>query len=34
MTPMDLALYVLIGGVVLVGVIGFIVAVWGDKKER
>jgi len=34
MTPVDLALYIIIGGVVLVGVIGFIVVVFGDKKER
>jgi len=31
MTVMDLALYIIIGGVVLVGVIGFIIAVRSDK---
>ncbi len=31
MTPVDLALYVIIGGVVIVGVIGFIIAIKSDK---
>ena len=31
MTPVDLALYIIIVGVVLVGVIGFIVAIRSDK---
>jgi len=34
MTPVDLALYIIIGGVVLVGVIGFIIAIRSDDKER
>jgi hypothetical protein len=32
MTTLDLALYLVIGGVVAVGVIGFIMAVKNDKK--
>jgi preprotein translocase subunit Sss1 len=31
MTVMDLALYMIIGGVVVVGVVGFIIAVRSDK---
>ena len=31
MTVMDLALYIIIGGVVVVGIIGFIIAVRSDK---
>ena len=31
MTPVDLALYVIIGGVVIVGVIGFIIVIRSDK---
>jgi len=31
MTVMDLALYIIIGGVVVVGVVGFIIAVRSDK---
>ena len=31
MTVVDLALYIIIGGVVLVGVIGFIIAIRSDK---
>ena len=31
MTAVDLALYIIIGGVVLVGVIGFIIAIRSDK---
>ena len=31
MTPVDLALYVIIGGVVIVGVIGFIIVIRNDK---
>jgi len=34
MTPVDLALYIIIGGVVLVGVIGFIIAIRSEDKER
>ncbi|ADV45338.1 hypothetical protein Nitsa_0065 [Nitratifractor salsuginis DSM 16511] len=33
MTPVDLALYILIGGVVVVGVVGFIIAVRSDDKK-
>ena len=32
MSIVDIALYVIIGGVVLVGVIGFIIAVRSDDK--
>ncbi len=31
MTIMDLALYIIIGGVVVVGLIGFIIAIRSDK---
>ena len=31
MTPVDLALYIFIVGVVLVGVIGFVIAIRNDK---
>ena len=31
MTPVDLALYIIIVGVVLVGVIGFVIAIRNDK---
>ncbi len=31
MTPVDLALYIIIGGVVVVGVIGFIIVIRSDK---
>jgi hypothetical protein len=31
MTVMDLVLYLIIGGVVVVGVVGFIIAVRSDK---
>ncbi len=31
MTPVDLALYIIIGGVVVVGIIGFIIAIKSDK---
>ncbi len=31
MTLVDLALYVIIGGVVVVGIIGFIIAIKSDK---
>ncbi len=31
MTPVDLALYIIIAGVVLVGVIGFIIVIRSDK---
>ena len=31
MTPVDLALYIIIGGVVIVGVIGFIMVIRSDK---
>jgi len=34
MTPVDLALYIIIGGVVVVGVIGFILAIRSDDKNR
>ena len=33
MSMVDVALYTLIVGVVLVGVIGFVIAVWGDRKK-
>jgi preprotein translocase subunit Sss1 len=32
MTTMDLVLYAIIGGVVVVGVVGFIIAVKNDNK--
>jgi preprotein translocase subunit Sss1 len=32
MTTMDLVLYAIIGGVVVVGVVGFIIAVKNDDK--
>ena len=31
MTVMDLALYIIIGGVVIVGLVGFIIAIRSDK---
>ncbi len=31
MTVVDLALYIIIGGVVIVGVVGFILAIRSDK---
>jgi len=34
MTIMDLALYIIIGGVVVVGVIGFIIAIRSDDHEN
>ncbi len=33
MSMVDMALYTLIVGVVLAGVIGFVIAVWGDRKK-
>jgi len=33
MTPVDLALYIIIGGVVVVGVVGFIIAIRNDNKS-
>ena len=33
MTPVDLALYIIIGGVVVVGVVGFIIAIRNDNKN-
>jgi len=32
MSIVDIALYVIIGGVVIVGVVGFIIAIRDDKK--
>jgi len=32
MSIVDIALYIIIGGVVIVGVVGFIIAIKDDKK--
>jgi len=33
MSMVDIALYILIVGVVLASVIGFAIVVWGDRKD-